>query len=107
MRSAPASTRLTAQEERLLLSRVLNDWPDRETTAILISCTEAGRPSGVVLAVGGAAADDAARGLTIEMVCLGGSTDPWRGTGAVPPVGLDVTAAGLDRSGRFVVECRG
>jgi hypothetical protein len=59
-----------------------------------------------VLVVGGSA-PDTPRALTIEMVCLGGTTDPlaqFRRRCAT--VGLDVTAAGPDRSGRFVVECR-
>src|SRR5918994_219540 len=56
-RSAPTSTRPTPPADVYLLSKVLNDWPDRETTASLTRCAEAGRPSGVVPAVGGAAPD--------------------------------------------------
>jgi hypothetical protein len=41
------------------------------------------------------------------MVLLGGTTDPLaRYRRRCAAVGLDVTAAGLDRSGRFVVEYR-
>src|SRR5205085_3701060 len=37
---------LPAAADLYLLKNVLNDWPDRETTAILSRCAEAARPSG-------------------------------------------------------------
>jgi O-methyltransferase domain len=83
-RSAPTSIRPTPPADVYLLSKVLNNWPDRETTAILTRCAEAGRPSGVVPAVGGAA-PNAPQACTIEMVRLGGTTDPLRSSGGAAP----------------------
>jgi hypothetical protein len=87
-----------------LLNKVLNEWPDRETTAILARCTEAGRPWR--RARGRRRGRRRPPGLTIEMVLLGGTTDPLaRYRRRCATVGLDMTAAGPGRSGRFVVEC--
>jgi len=95
--SAPTSTRPTAPADVYPLSKVLNNWPARETSAILTRCAEAGRPSGVVLAVGGAA-PDAPLALTIEMVRPGrNDRPPAQLRRRCATVGLDVTAAGPDR----------
>jgi SAM-dependent methyltransferase len=55
-----------------LLRGVLNDWPDREATAILSRCAEAARPTGRVVVLNSVGPDGETRGLTIEMVLLGG-----------------------------------
>ena len=55
-----------------VLKKVINDWPDREATAILRRCAEAARPAGCVVILGSITPDDAPRPLTIEMVLLGG-----------------------------------
>ena len=44
---------LPAGAEVYLLRKVLNDWPDQETVAILRRCAEAARPSGTVVVIGG------------------------------------------------------
>lgn len=54
------------------MKKVLNDWPDRETEAILCRCAEAARPGGRVVVMGGVAADDARRSLEIDMVVEAG-----------------------------------
>jgi 2,7-dihydroxy-5-methyl-1-naphthoate 7-O-methyltransferase len=98
---------LPAGADVYLLSKVLNDWPDRETAAILTRCAEAARPAGRLLVVGGVAPDDAPRRLTIEMVLVGGKTDTLtRFAAGAEDAGLEVTATGRAPSGRFVVECR-
>lgn len=97
---------LPAGADLYLLRKVLNDWPDRETTAILRRCADAARPSGRVVVLGGVAADDAPRHLTIEMVLLGGRTDSLAEFGELAGrAGLEVVAAGQQPAG-FVVECR-
>jgi 2,7-dihydroxy-5-methyl-1-naphthoate 7-O-methyltransferase len=90
-----------------LLCKVLNDWPDRETVAILARCAEAARPDGRVLVLGGVSADDAPRGLEIETVLLGGRTSTLADfRGLAHQAGLDVSATGFQGSRRLVVECR-
>src|SRR5207248_4906937 len=63
---------LPAGADIYLLKKVLNDWPDRETRAILSRCAEAARPNGRVVVLGGVSAEDAPRRLAIEMVLAGG-----------------------------------
>lgn len=90
-----------------LLKGVVNDWPDREATAILRRCAEAARPAGRVVVLGGVSPDGASRGLLIEMVLLGGkqrSVTEFRELAR--EAGLEVLAAERQPSGRFVVECR-
>ena len=89
-----------------LLRGVLNDWPDAEATAILRRCAEAGGPNGRVVVLKGVDADDRRRGLSIEMVLLGGrhrTLSELRELAAT--AGLDVTAVGRHRT-HLVVECR-
>ncbi len=89
-----------------LLKKVLNDWPDREATAILSRCAEAARPSGRVVILGGVAPDDQTRGLEIETVLLGGKQRTVAELRQLArEAGLEIVAA--DRQpGYFVVECR-
>jgi SAM-dependent methyltransferase len=90
-----------------LLSGVLNDWPDREAVSILSRCAEAARPRGRVVVLKGVGPDAAPRGLTIEMVLVGGkhrTVTEFRELAR--QAGLTVLAAGQQASGYFVVECR-
>ncbi len=98
---------LPAGGDVYLLKSVLNDWPDRETVAILRRCEEALAPGGRIVVMGGVAPDDAPPRLTIEMVLCGGKVNSLAGFGElVRTVGLEVRAAGVqEASGRFVVEC--
>jgi 2,7-dihydroxy-5-methyl-1-naphthoate 7-O-methyltransferase len=89
------------------LPRVLNDWPDREATAILKRCTEAARPHGRVVVLKSVGPNGAAGGLFIEMVLLGGkprTVAEFRELARES--GLEVLAAERQSSGYFVVECR-
>lgn len=104
-RSAPTSARPTPPADVYLLSKVLNNWPDRETTAILTRCAEAGRPW--VSCPRSAAPCPAPPGPSPSRWCA------WaeRPTPCAAPAALrhrqprrDDRRAGP--SGRFVVECR-
>jgi len=90
-----------------LLRGILNDWPDREATAILRRCAETARPNGRVVVLKSVSPDGARRGLTIEMVLVGGkhrSLTEFRELAQA--AGLKILAAGKQASGYFVVECR-
>jgi 2,7-dihydroxy-5-methyl-1-naphthoate 7-O-methyltransferase len=90
-----------------LLQKVLNDWPDEPTVAILRRCAEAARPDGRIVVIGGVAADAAPRSLGIDMLVAGGKTSTLSEfTGLARRAGLEVAAAATQGSGRFVVECR-
>ena len=90
-----------------LLRGILNDWPDREATAILSRCAEAARPTGRVVVLKGIIPDEAPSGLSIEMVLLGGkqrTVAEFRELAR--EAGLEVVASGRQPSGHFIVECR-
>jgi hypothetical protein len=90
-----------------LLKKILNDWPDRETKAILSRCAEAARPAGRVVALSAVVPDGAPRGLSIEMVLLGGKQRTVSELSELArEVGLEVLAAKRQASDYFVVECR-
>jgi len=90
-----------------LLSRVLNDWPDREATAILSRCAEAAAPTGRIVVVGGVSSDDETSGLSPETVLVGGKNRTLAEfRDLAHQAGLEVQAVGRQPSGRFVVECR-
>jgi SAM-dependent methyltransferase len=97
---------LPAGRDLYLLRGVLNDWPDREATAILRRCADAARPTGRVVVLKSVGPDDAPKNLEIETVLLGGKR---RTVGEFRELarraGLEVTAAGRQPSGYFVVEC--
>jgi SAM-dependent methyltransferase len=97
---------LPAGADLYLLRGILNDWPDREATAILRRCGEAARPGGRIVILKGIREDDGPRRLEIEMVLAGGKQ---RTVGQLRQLardaGLEVIAAGRQASG-FVVECR-
>jgi SAM-dependent methyltransferase len=98
---------LPAGADIYLLAKVLNDWPDRETKAILSRCAEAARPDGRVVIIGGVSPDDAPAGLTVEMVLVGGKSNTVAEFRELArEAGLEVCAAERQPSGRFVVECR-
>jgi hypothetical protein len=97
---------LPAGADLYLLRKVLNDWPDRETVAILHRCAEAARPAGRVVVIGGVA-EQVRRSLTIEMVLVGGRTNSLREFEALARVaGLEVSAVHRRPAGDPVVECR-
>jgi SAM-dependent methyltransferase len=90
-----------------VLRGILNDWPDTEAEAILRRCAEAARPRGRVIVLKSVGPDGAPRGLTIEMVLVGGkhrSLSEFRELARRS--GLEVVRAGRQESGYFVVECR-
>ena len=98
---------LPAGADVYLLRKVLNDWPDEETTAILRRCSEAAHPNGRVVILGGVSPDDAPRRLTIEMVLLGARTNTVAEfRDLARRADLEVVAAGQQPSGYFAVECR-
>ncbi len=98
---------LPAGADLYVLSKVLNDWPDEPTVAILRGCAEAARPDGRIAVLGGVAADDTPRSLGIDMLVAGGKTSTQtQFTELARRAGLDILAAGPQSSGRYVVECR-
>jgi SAM-dependent methyltransferase len=97
---------LPAGADLYLLRKVINDWPDREATAILARCAEAARPDGRVVVLGGVSDDDEASLLTIEAVLLGGRHRTVAEFGELArAAGLELVAAAR-QPGYFVVECR-
>ncbi|MHB8489552.1 MAG: methyltransferase [Candidatus Dormibacteria bacterium] len=89
-----------------VVRKVLNDWPDRDTVAILRRCAEAARPAGIVVVLGGVVPDGTPRPIGIEMVLLGGKTNSLSEFSELArEAGLDVVTA-EDRPPYFVVECR-
>jgi SAM-dependent methyltransferase len=98
---------LPAGADLYLLRKVLNDWPDRETVAILRRCAQAAGPGGRVVALGGVRPDGVPQRLVIEMVLLGGRSNTLAEFRELArQAGLEVVAAGRQPSGSFVVECR-
>jgi SAM-dependent methyltransferase len=95
---------LPAGADLYLLRGILNDWPDREATAILRRCAEAARPAGRVVVLKGI--NDAPGGLSIEMVLVGGkqrTVAEFRELAR--EAGLEILAAGRQPSGYYVMEC--
>lgn len=98
--------RLPAGADLYLLKNVLNDWPDRETVAILRRCAEAAGTAGRVLIWGGVAPDGWAPRLGIDMLLCGGRTSTLAEFRELAgQAGLEVTAAGQQPPG-YVAECR-
>lgn len=100
---------LPAGADLYLLKSVLHDWPDREAMAILRRCAEAARPAGRVVVLNGVSPDEGSGPLpSLLMMVLVGGRDrrltEFRELARA--AGLDVQAAQLQPSGRFVVECR-
>ena len=89
-----------------LLRGVINDWPDKEATEILARCAEAARPAGRVLVLKGISPDETPRGITIEMVLVGGkqrTLSEFRELAQT--AGLEVVSSGQQKN-YYVVECR-
>ena len=98
---------LPAGSDLYILKGVLNDWPDREATAILKRCAEAARPSGRVVAFTGAGPGEEASPALLMLVLVGGrerTLDEFREMAR--EAGLVVAAVGRQPSGRVIVECR-
>jgi 2,7-dihydroxy-5-methyl-1-naphthoate 7-O-methyltransferase len=97
---------LPAGADLYLLKKVLNDWPDQETIAILRRCAEGARPAGRVVITGGVSPEGQPRRLTSEMILVGGTTSTLTEFRKLArEAGLELTAAGQQPSGYFV-ECR-
>jgi 2,7-dihydroxy-5-methyl-1-naphthoate 7-O-methyltransferase len=97
---------LPAGGDLYLLKKVLNDWPDEPTVAILRRCAEALAPGGRVVVLGGVAPDDARRTLGIDMLVAGGKTSTLTEFSELAGrAGLRVRVAGTQPSGQYVVEC--
>jgi SAM-dependent methyltransferase len=100
---------LPAGADLYVLKKVLDDWPDRESLAILQRCAEAARPRGRVVILGGVSPDEAGvpSPELLMLVLVGGKHRTLTEFRALArAAGLEVQAAGRLPSGRFVVECR-
>jgi len=98
---------LPAGADLYLLSKVLDDWPDREAAAILGRCAEAARPAGRVVILTNAGPGEAASPELLMMVLVGGKARTLIELGELArAAGLTVTAVGRQASGRVIVECR-
>jgi hypothetical protein len=98
---------LPVGQDLYIVKNVLNDWPDREATAILRRCAEAARPSGRVVVFTGAGPGEDASPALLMMVLVGGrerTLDELREMAR--EAGLEVHAVGRQPSGRVIVECR-
>lgn len=89
-----------------LLKKVLDNWPDREATAILTRCAEAARPNGRVVVMTGVTDAETADPNLLMMVLVGGKTRTLAEFSTLAATaGLEVRAAGRNSAGRFMVEC--
>jgi 2,7-dihydroxy-5-methyl-1-naphthoate 7-O-methyltransferase len=100
---------LPAGGDLYLLKSVLSDWPDEQARVILRRCAEAAQPHGRVVMLNGVTPDD--RGAPppdlLMMVLVGGRNRTLSEFRALAHgAGLVVHAAAVQRSGRFLVECR-
>ncbi len=90
-----------------LLKSVLCDWPDAEAKKILERCAEAARPSGRVAVLNGVYPGEAAPPNLLMMVLVGGKDRTIAEFRQLArEAGLEVSAAGRQPSGRYIVECR-
>jgi SAM-dependent methyltransferase len=97
---------LPAGADVYLLRKVLNDWPDQETVAILRRCADAARPNGVVAIIGGIYPDGVPRPISIDMLLVGGHHNTLSEFRVLArEAGLEVvsTSEGLSH---YMVECR-
>jgi hypothetical protein len=98
---------LPAGADLYLLRKVINDWPDRQATAILRRCAEAARPTGRVVILSGISPNGATPPLTIEMMLVGGKhRTVAEFHDLARAAGLEVVVAERQPSGYFIVECR-
>jgi 2,7-dihydroxy-5-methyl-1-naphthoate 7-O-methyltransferase len=97
---------LPAGADLYMLNRVLNDWHDAETDAILRRCAEAVKPGGSVVVNGGVRPDEQPQQFVIEMLLVASRIDTLAEfTDRAARAGLEVVAAGHQPSG-YTVECR-
>jgi hypothetical protein len=88
-----------------LLKKVLNDWPDEPTVAILRRCAEAAGATGRVVVLGGVSPDETAPVLAIDMLVAGGKTSTLTQFAELARrAGLEIRSAGPQPAG-YVVEC--
>lgn len=88
------------------LGKVLNDWAEAETVAILRRCAEAAAPRGRVLVAGGVVPDGTRPGIAIDMVVAGGSSSTLsRFRELAAEAGLAVVAVHQRPGAGLVVEC--
>ncbi len=98
---------LPAGADLYVLKKVLNDWPDEPTVAILRRCAEAASPDGRIVVLGGVSPDDTPRSLGIDMLVAGGKTSGLtQFTELARHAGLEIVTAGTQASGQYVVECQ-
>lgn len=98
---------LPAGADLYLLRSVLNDWPDKETEAILRRCAEAARPNGRVVVFGGVTALDVGSDVTLETVLLGGRTNTLAEFGSIAyAAGLLCWGAEWPPSGSVILTLR-
>lgn len=101
---------LPAGADVYVIKNLLDDWPDAEAETLLRRLAEAARPSGRVVILGGISPDDEEGGedpALLMMVLVGGrhrSLTTFRTLAGA--AGLEVSAAGTQPSGRYIVECR-
>jgi 2,7-dihydroxy-5-methyl-1-naphthoate 7-O-methyltransferase len=105
---------LPAGADLYVLRKILNDWPDEPTVAILSRCAQAAAQAaatdapkaGRIAVLGGVAPDNASRALGIDMLVAGGKTSTiTQFTELARRAGLEITAAATQPSGQYVVEC--
>jgi hypothetical protein len=98
---------LPAGADVYLLCKVLNDWPDAETLAILRRCAEAAAPAGRVLVSGDIVAEHTSPTLAIDMVVAGGrSVSEREFRDQAGAAGLEVVTFHHPPAGGPVAECR-
>jgi len=89
-----------------LLRGIINDWPDRESEAILRNCAAAAHSNARVVILKSVQPDGTPKDLVIEMVLLGGKhRTVSEFTVLARQSGLEVVSAG-QQPDYFVVECR-
>ena len=97
---------LPSGKDVYLLRGIINDWPDEEAITILKRCAEAAGRSGRVVILKGVTPDGTPKGLSIEVVLVGGkqrTVSEFREL--AKRAGLDVVEAGRQDE-YFVVECK-
>ncbi len=101
---------LPAGADVYVIKNLLDDWPDAEAAKLLRRLAEAARPSGRVVILGGVSPDDEEGGedpALLMMVLVGGRHRSLTSFRALARgAGLEISAAGSQSSGRYVVECR-
>jgi len=97
---------LPAGADLYLLNKVLDNWPDREATAILTRCAGAANPNGRVIVMTGVTDAETPDPQLLMMVLVGGKDRTMAEFRALAAAaGLKVESAGRNSTGRFMVEC--